>query len=834
MLFRGLTPIAVVEAKRENRDVAGAIAQAKRYSRGFHFDDDHVPPDGGPWQDYKIPFLFSANGRPFLQQHKEKSGIWFLDGRRSANHPRARDGWAGPEDLSAMLKQDVAAADRLLAETSTDYLPLRDYQHEAVRKVESAVADGARTALLAMATGTGKTRTCIGLIYRFIKAKRFRRVLFLVDRRTLGEQADDALKDVRLENRKTFHEIYDIKALGDLAPDTDTKLHIATIQSMVKRVIFADDPVFTVDSFDCVVVDECHRGYNLDREMGEEELTFRDEADYISKYRRVLDHFDAVKIGLTATPALHTTDIFGKPVFNYSYRRAVIDGYLIDHEPPIQIRTNLAVDGILWQAGDEVETFDPVENRLELAVTPDELHMEIESFNRKVVTEAFNQAVCGELARHIDPEDPGKTLVFCVTDEHADMVVRLLKDAFAERYGEVDDDAVRKITGKTDKPSQAFRRYKNERLPSVAVTVDYLTTGIDVPPIVNLVFLRRVKSRILYEQMMGRATRLCPDLFDGADKELFYIYDAVGLYQALEDHSDMKPVVENPSFTFEQLAEELIGQTREAARVLIKEQLLAKLQRKRKALERFFAEDFEAVAGRSPADLIEQLRRQDGEAAAIFFSRHFELVKMLDARLPSDRRTQIISHHPDAVRQVERGYGEGLERPEDYLTSFERYIAEHVNEIEALKIVTTRPRELTRQQLKELKLILDREGFSETALRTAYRESTNQDIAASIIGYIRQRALGTPLEPYEQRVDRAVRTILARGDWTRPQRQWLERIGKQLTQETVVDRDALDQGQFRTHGGYRRLNTIFDGRIDEILDDLHGEVWRDSVWRDSA
>src|SRR5688500_4422795 len=123
------------------------------------------------------------------------------------------------------------------------------------------------------------------------------------------------------------------------------------------------------------------------------------------------------------------------------------------------------------------------------------------------------------------------------------MVVAFLKEAFTEQYGSVDDDAVAKITGAADKPMQLIRKFKNERLPSVAVTVDLLTTGIDIPEIVNLVFIRRVRSRILYEQMLGRATRLCDDLFGpGDDKQRFSIFDAVGIYDDLEDVTDMHPV----------------------------------------------------------------------------------------------------------------------------------------------------------------------------------------------------------------------------------------------------------------------------------------------------
>ena len=156
---------------------------------------------------------------------------------------------------------------------------------------------------------------------------------------------------------KTFAEIFGLKGLEDVTPETETKVHICTIQGLVRRVLFAADASEAppIDQYDLMVVDECHRGYLLDREMSDAELSFRGEEDYISKYRRVLDYFDAVKIGLTATPALHTVDIFGEPVFQYSYREAVIDGYLIDHEPPVRIETALARAGIAFHKDEPIE-----------------------------------------------------------------------------------------------------------------------------------------------------------------------------------------------------------------------------------------------------------------------------------------------------------------------------------------------------------------------------------------------------------------------------------------------------------------------------------------------
>jgi len=338
VLFIGLMPIAVVEAKKQTVDVAGAIGQAKRYSRDYVVKGEEVSP-GGPWGEYKIPFLFSTNGRSYLKQLKTKSGVWFHDTRVKTNHPRALQAWYSPLGLKQLMTQDQAAAEAQLESQSSDYLPLRYYQRDAVAAVEDAIKDGQREMLVAMATGTGKTRTCIGICYRLIKAKRFR---------------------LRLENNQTFTDIYDVKELGDIEPDADTKFQIATIQSMVHRLLNNDeaDNGLSVDQYDCIVVDECHRGYNLDQELSDSELRFRDEADYISKYSRVIEYFDAVKIGLTATPAIHTIEIFGGeaqlPIYQYSYRQAVIDGYLVDHEPPVGIRTQLGEEGIKWEVNEQV------------------------------------------------------------------------------------------------------------------------------------------------------------------------------------------------------------------------------------------------------------------------------------------------------------------------------------------------------------------------------------------------------------------------------------------------------------------------------------------------
>jgi type I restriction enzyme R subunit len=651
-----------------------------------------------------------------------------------------------------------------------------------------------------------------------------------VDRSALGEQAANAFKDTRMENLQTFADIFGIKELDEPAPDSDTSVHIATVQGMVQRVLYAAEDTHppAVDQYDCIVVDECHRGYLLDRELSDTELGFRTYEDYISKYRRVLDWFDAVKIGLTATPALHTSQIFGAPIYTYGYRDAVIDGYLVDYEPPIQITTELSAHGIQWKAGDAVKIYDVKRAQIELYNTPDEIKLDVDAFNRKVITENFNRVVCEYLARELDPNSRRKTLIFCATDAHADLVVHLLKQAFAAQYGAVEDDAVIKITGAADKPLQLIRRYKNEQLPNVAVTVDLLTTGIDVPEICNLVFLRRVNSRILFDQMLGRATRLCPNIDEDGDKEAFRVFDAVQIFDALQNMTAMQPVVVDPKISFTQLVSELATVADDAARALARDQFLAKLQRKKRHLGERGARDFETQVGMSPEQFIRQLRAMSLTEVANWFTQNPDLGEILDRKGDGPRQPVFISEHDDQLKSVARGYGPA-KRPEDYLAEFTAYINSHSNTIPALLTVLTRPRDLTRKQLRELVLELDQAGYTETGLGTAWREMTNQDIAARIVGYIRQAAIGDALIPYTERVDHALQKLLASRAWTTPQRDWLKRIAAQTKANTLVDRDALDDPDllFKTQGGgFKRLDKLFDGQLLQTLAAFNEALWQ--------
>ena len=409
-----------------------------------------------------------------------------------------------------------------------------------------------------------------------------------------------------------------------------------------------------------------------------------------------------------------------------------------------------------------------------------------------------------------------------LTTRTADIVVDELRKAFAAAYGEIEDAAIRKVTGSVDRVGDLIRSYRNDAVPKIAVTVDLLTTGIDVPSITNLVFLRRVNSRILYEQMLGRATRQCPEI----EKETFRIFDAVDLYPHLQTLTAMKPVVVNPAFSIEQLFDEFARVSEEKDREDIRDQILVKLRRKLRRLPDQARQQYEWSAGETPEATLQRFQNEPTIDVAAWLKSRSGIGRMLDWSSDGGGPAYVpISNHPDQIVSVAHGYGHG-EKPEDFLDSFTDFVRTNLNEIAALTVVVQRPRELTRAHLKSLRLELDRKGFSDASLRSAWADAKNEDIAASIIGFIRQAALGDVLVSYEDRLHSGMRRILAGRQWTDVQRKWLKRIEEQLLREIVVDRSAIDGDPFRSDGGFQRLNRIFGGQLETVLADINDEVWK--------
>lgn len=816
-LFKGLEFYGIVEAKKWDQDIAGQMAQPKEYSREVPFRSDYLLVDND-MGEYKVPFIYTANGRPYLKQYKEKSGIWFWDARNPKESAYALEEFHHPEDLALKLtSQNPELADKdLVDDQDFPRFADRDYQVEAIKSIEEAIKDGKKRILLAMATGTGKTRTAIALMYRLLKHKRARRILYLVDRNSLGQQTADAIKDNKIGNL-SIASIYGVKELKDKLPDASTKIQIATVQGMIKRLFYNNDKEEkpSVGQYDFIIVDEAHRGYAEDKELSEKEYHFYDQNDYVSQYRRVVDYFDATAIGMTATPALQTTDIFGKPVYSYSYQQAVLDNYLVDHDAPTIIKTKLSQEGIHFKKGAEIDLFDQSSESIKSEKLPDNMNFEVKDFNKRVITESFNRVVCDYLAQNcLNPNDPelGKTLIFAATDSHADMVVRLLKESFKNAGNPVDDDAIEKITGSIRHPNNEIKLFKNEKNPNIAVTVDLLTTGVDVPEITNLVFLRRVQSRILYEQMLGRATRLCPEIH----KSVFNIYDAVGIYDAMNKVTNMKPVVKNVShdvhYFIDQKHQFEINDNFKQYQI----DMTAAIDRKIKRMNDSKRKEFERL---TEINSIDQWARDLPRLNNQEFLKEWKNFEQLD-RLSTGSQKQYISNEPDEYLGIERGYGQGNSNPEDYIESFNKFIKENVNEIPALQIVATRPKDLTYDELKKIKLELEKKGFKENDLQTAWKSANQVQTTADIISFIRQAAVGSELVDHNVRIHNAMQKVYGMSDWNMVQKSWLKKIENQLLSSTVLGPNAetaFSSNYFKRQGGYKQMRKIFLDNADQII-----------------
>jgi len=521
--------LGVVEAKKLEVGAANVLEQAKRYSKGANKTI-------GEWNQYHVPFLYSSNGEL----------IYYLDARDSKNLSRQIFGFHTPEAMETLFNSNRETALQWLKDKPISNPWIRPYQKEAIQAFETNLEDGKRLMLLAMATGTGKTFTTVNLVYRMLASGYAKRILFLVDRKSLAAQAVTAFasfdtpRNIKFKDEYELYsqrfrkddfdgEAYDPTVLPNsylTNPDgTKTFLYICTIQRMAinlygKMGAFGDDEESEDDSetlsipshaFDLIIADECHRGYT---------------SKETNVWRNVLNHFDAVKVGLTATPASHTVAYFNKPIFNYPLQQAIDEGFLVDYDA-VAINSEVLMNGAFLKEGEQVGMIDTQTGREQIDQLEDEREFTSTEIEEKITAPDTNQKIIEELKKYADEfeKERGrfpKTLIFASNDipmiSHADRLVSICKAVFNQG-----DDFVAKITGSptVDRPLKKIKEFRNRPNPKIVVTVDMLSTGVDIPSLEYIVFLRPVKSRILWEQMLGRGTRKCDDI----GKTHFVIFD---------------------------------------------------------------------------------------------------------------------------------------------------------------------------------------------------------------------------------------------------------------------------------------------------------------------
>jgi type I restriction enzyme R subunit len=828
--------IGVTEAKKVSLGPQNVLVQAERYARGLQnglFD----------FRGLHAPFLFSTNGEV----------IHFHDVRHARNLSRKIARFPTPDALSELLNRDFDAALDGLAAIPNAHPKLRPYQIEANSAVESAIRDCKRQMLVAMATGTGKTFTTVNQIYRLMHSGVAKRVLFLVDRRALAAQAVrsfaafeplpglkfDKIYEVYSQRfqREDFEddEKFDPKVLPTsylLNPQSGlTFVYVSTIQRMAinlfgRGVAFAlgdeetDDDADKLDipihAFDCIIADECHRGYT---------------SSELSVWRNTLDHFDAIKIGLTATPAAHTKAYFNDVVYRYEYDRAVREGYLVDYDV-VTIKSDIRLQGLFLKEGEQVNIVDPHTGDTQLDLLEDERKFDTSQVEREVTAPESNRRIIQELKKYALEHEAKygrfpKTLIFAVNDlphtSHADQLVKTCREEFGRG-----DSFVQKITGSptVDRPLQRIREFRNRPQPAIVVTVDMLSTGVDIPDLEFIVFLRPVKSRILFEQMLGRGTRRGEKFPDKSHFTVFDCFDGTLLQYFREASAFTREPPEKPARTIQEIIDD-IWQNRDRdynVRCLVR-----RLQRIDKEMS---GEARELFARFLPdGDMARFARELPGRLASDFTGvmqllRNHDFQDLL-VHYPRPPRQFLVA--PEAQDQVSSAWlirdGSGQEyKPEDYLLAFSNYVQANPDHIEAVRILLDRPRDWSTDALNELrsKLAATKLRFTEENLQKAHAAAYHKSLV-DIISMVKHAARdGEPLLTAAERVDTALTRLTTAKSFTPSQQQWLARIREHLIANLSIDRtDFDDLPVFSRDGGWTVANRAFDGKLEQFLSQLN-------------
>ena len=830
-LFVGGRCLGIIEAKKVTVNPQNVLEQAKRYARGV-FDA------AGEWNGFRVPFLYASNG----------TIIWHVDLRGEKLVSRVISDFHTPDAVEARFAHDRTPGRNYLLDTPIEQIgKLRPYQRDSILAVEQAIMAGKHDLMVAMATGTGKTYLTVAQIYRLLESKLFRRILFLVDRKALAAQAVREFNAFNTPKGNKFTQEYEVYSqrfqkedLGDdqpfdpkmlpneylTAPNaTHTFVYVSTIQRMAMNLFGAEgsfgqtdgDPDLEDDAdrldipihaFDLIIADECHRGYT---------------AQETSVWRDTLNHFDAVRIGLTATPAAHTVAFFGEPVFRYGVQQAINDGFLVDYDPVV-IHSDVRIKGVFLKEGEQIGRIDPETGTEALDHVEDEREFDSSAVERDITAPESNRKIIEEIAKYAfeHEKETGrfpKTLIFAVNDlphtSHADQLVRVCRDVFQQG-----DDFVQKITGNpnVDRPLQRIREFRNRPKPKVVVTVDMLSTGVDIPALEFIVFLRPVKSRILWEQMLGRGTRRCDEI----NKSHFVVFDCFDgtLFRYFKDVSNFK--IEEPRSTPLTVSEIIENIWQNIDRNYYTNVLVKRLHRIDKAMSPEARKEFsgwipEGNVAEFATGLPKRLRTEFD--ATMKLLRNPDFLNLLE-NYQRAKRTFWVGYEVEDQVSSRKLFGK-FEKPEDYLEAFTRFVRDNENQIDALRILRKRPQDWNPEVLSKLKRELSTNGFPEERLRKAHEKvhHTLADVISMVKHAADQQA---PLLTAEQRVTKAVEELEGSHSFTPEQKQWLGFIANHLKENLSISEDDLEvQPVFTDRGGLARARKLFGNELRPLIDRLN-------------
>ncbi|WP_205085306.1 type I restriction-modification enzyme R subunit C-terminal domain-containing protein [Photorhabdus khanii] len=872
ILFVNRVQVGVIEAKKNDAVLSTYETQTKRYATSYvKWRKEQTP----------LPFLFEATGE-----------VIHFTNLRDPN-PRAREifHFFQPETLERWYKAESSLRWNLTKNIPT--LPtanLRTCQIRAITGLEKSLAQNRPRSLIHMATGSGKTYTAISAVYRLLNFTNARRVLFLVDTRNLGKQAQQEFHAYKPEGKQTFfHENHIVQRLSSNTIDDAAEVCICTIQRMYSILSgksiddSAEDispheinqhkqkakwvkynPSVPIESFDVIIVDECHRSiYNL--------------------WKQVLDYFDAFLIGLTATPDKRTLGFFNENICaEYSYEESVLDGVNVGYDV-YEIETKITKAGAELKAKEWVDHRDKLTRKKRWDQTEEETIYTRKELDRSVVNPSQIRHVIRAMKKAVETEifpnrqEVPKTLIFAKTDSHADDIINIVREEYGER-----SEFCQKVTYGAKNPDGVLSDFRNSFYPRIAVTVDMIATGTDIKALEILLFMRDVRSKGYYEQMKGRGVRSLS--FDELkqvsrsakhEKDRFILIDAVGVEKSLKTESRslekepqlaMKDLLQGVALghrdddTIQSLANRLVRLTKQLTPK--QKQKLEKitgqpLQNMAKNLLNALNPDMITTRALANTKTLGITRNEDtlmeiehraakqqliDEACQIFDS-----PKIREAVESARRKHEQIIDHINLDKVIHAGFGaQAEEKAQQTIQLFAEFIAQHKDEITALSFFYQQPykrRTMTYTMLEELQESLANPPLLLTTekLWSAYQRAGKAKPAkgktntsrklTDLISLVRiATGLDSELKPFAEEVDSRFKKWIFRHNanratiFSKEQTQWLRMIKDHIASSCAIERDDFDYSPFADQGGLQKAWQLFDQELDTIMNELNQEL----------
>jgi len=872
-LFVDGKPVGIIEAKREEEGHKLTVHEDQA--------EDYATAKLKYLNNEKLPFVYLSTG-------EVTSLTDFRDPK-----PRGRNVFTfhRPETLRNWLKKTKSVRTALQDLNNLPEEGLRDCQINAITNLEKSFRENKPRALIQMATGSGKTFTAITSVYRLLKLKDennnnvVRRILFLVDTKNLGEQAEqEFMSYLPNDDNRKFTELYGVHRMKSKHIPDDNHVYISTIQRLY-AVLKGQDldesaeeenpnekwqpkevpPVeynekLPIEFFDFIIIDECHRSiYNL--------------------WMQVLDYFDAFQVGLTATPDARTFAYFKQNIVSeYSHEMAVADGVNVGYDVYL-IDTKITQKGATLWKGEYVEHRERLSRKKRLELQDEDESYSAQQLDKDIVNPNQIRLVIKTFKEHLTIMFPDrydkdgnfevpKTLIFAKTDSHADDIIQIVREEFNE-----ENRFCKKVTYKaSEDPKSVLAQFRNDYHPRIAVTVDMIATGTDVKPLECLLFMRDVKSRNYFEQMKGRGTRVIN--FDDLKKvspsakitkDHFVIVDAIGVTKSLK--TDSRPLEKKPGVPLKDLLGAVAVGARDeelytslANRLTRLEKQITEKEKKqfieksggvplssvvKDLLNAYNPDTVEAIEqkvkdekrGEAPvvieAAINEQLEQLRNNAAKVFTGELNEFIENV-----RKAHEQIIDNlNPDELVNV--GWDtENKDKANETVTAFKEWIENHKDEITALQIFYGQPyrrRELTFTMIKDLveKIIQEKPTLAPMSVWRAYEQLENvsgqpKNEMVALVSLIRKVAgIDKALTPYDKTVDKNF------ADWvwkkqqgaaikfTKEQMDWLYMLKDQIATSVHIETDDLDYTPFDAKGGRGKMWQLFGDEMETIINELN-------------